>query len=104
MHTLQWYDYVRVATSILAFISLYRLASRASSRWDNYTIYLQDLIWVLGALLFLLFEGTIESIITDTGFGPRVVIGFIVSLVAYRAMRRDEGFIRVENSKLNDKH
>jgi hypothetical protein len=45
-------------------------------------------------MLLLLIEGSIEQIVLNVGWGPRVLLAFFVSVVCFRAVLRDEGYLK----------
>jgi len=96
METLQWYDYVRMLTVLLAFLALYVSGLRAHRLWSSYTRRLRELWWAFNALLLLIIEGSIEQIILDIPLGPRVILACIISAASLRAVHRNEGFIKTE--------
>ena len=93
MTNLQWYDWVRFLTMLLALVSLYLSARRFRKNRKTYTRRLKDLWWAMNALLILVIEGSLEAIVSDVPGGPRTILSFLVSLVCLRATTRDEGYI-----------
>lgn len=98
MNHIQWYDYLRMLTMLLALVSMYRLSFRAVRMWHDYTSRLKDLWWAMNALLLLLVEGSLEQIILDTTWGPRTLLSFFVTCITFRAVLRNEGFIKGERA------
>lgn len=96
---LQWYDYFRFVTALLALISLYGSIHRARTLWCEYTVKLRRLWWAFNILLFLLLEGSLEQIVTDTPWGPRTLFAFFATVVAALAVFRDEGYLNIERDE-----
>lgn len=94
---LQWYDYLRLVTAVLLVVALYGSGRHAFRDWRNYTQRLRELWWVFNAALLLLAEGSIESAVMDNPWGPRVLLNFILSLAAIKAVHRNGGYLHSES-------
>jgi len=89
----EWFDYLRLITGILALITCYNVARRSRRDWHTYTKRLREFSWVLQALLVLVFLGSLEQIAQNVPFGWRQPATFVVMLASFRASLRSEGLI-----------
>lgn len=78
----EWYDFVRVGTVVLAFLSLYRLGMEAQMNRDLFTNKLKGLWWSMNVLLLMLMVITIEAIMLDQGFSARPILCFLAVAVS----------------------
>lgn len=96
MQPLEWFDYLRMFSGVLALITLYNVAKRAVRDWDTYTTRLKEFSWGFQAFLVLVFLGNFEQIAQNVPFGYRSVVTFLVVLGCFRASLRSEGLIKEE--------
>lgn len=83
----EWYDVVRVLTAVLCLISMYYLGLRVKNRRRAFSPTEIDLWWGLNAALLVFFVSSIENIVQNNGFGARVVLTFIASVVLLKGSR-----------------
>lgn len=96
--SLQWYDYMRLATCALMFIALYVSGRRASKLWSIYTERLRELWWTFNAALLFIAEGCLEAIFQDAPWGPRVLFFFLLSIAAVKSTFRKGGYLSTEEN------
>lgn len=96
MDKLQWFDYLRMGTVVLALLCVYVSVHRAYHHWGEYTDRLRGLWWALNSLLLLMVEGSIEQILQDVQWGARTLLGFIVALGCFVSIRKDEGYTKTD--------
>lgn len=94
MQHLEWFDYLRMLSGLLALICCYNVAKRARRDWATYTTRLKEFSWALQAFLVLVFLGSLEQIAQDVPFGWRAPVTFLVVLGCFRASLRSEGLIK----------
>lgn len=96
--SLQWFDYLRMLTCVLMVVALYGSGRRAFKLWSIYTERLRELWWTFNAALLFITEGTIEAIIQDTPWGPRVLLYFLLSIAAVKSTYRSGGYLSTEEN------
>lgn len=96
MQDLEWFDVLRVLTTMFALASLYISARRARRMWSDYTRRLRELVWSVQAFLVLMIEGSIEGIALNVPGGPRTILSFLISIAFLRAISREEGYLKSE--------
>lgn len=84
---MQWYDYFRLLIAALALVALYRLVGLYRLRGDGWSPRLKDIAWVFFGYLFLTVVGMLEQILQDVQWGSRMILTFLVTLLAIRATR-----------------
>ena len=92
---LEWYDYMRLASALLAVIGMYRLGrmflhrrrqEAAGLKFDESRI--GDFFWVISASLLTIVIGSLEQTIGDAPYRSAAILTFMITLVALRATRR----------------
>lgn len=96
MSELQWYDWVRMVTIVLCAVSLIRIGLRAPKRWQSYTGYTQELMWVLAASLFFIITNALERIIDDNGVHTGFFVSFLISAYAFTTTMRKDNIFKEE--------
>lgn len=86
---MQWYDYLRIATAVLAIIAAYRLARLAKSDHSSYSDRLSEWVWIQFAVFFTLFAGSVEAISAGNGWRYGALLSFMIACAAVRASRED---------------
>jgi hypothetical protein len=92
MDHLNWYDYVRLATTILALISMGNLVWQARKNWNVYSSRNKDVWWLLMSCMFVIGSANLEQVIQDVGIGCRTFASFVITAVcaATTTVRRDD--------------
>lgn len=85
---MQWYDYMRLATALLAAIAAYRLGRRVLVDYKTYSSRLSEYIWIIFAVLFTQFTGAIENMLKGTDYRYGSLLSFMIALAAVRATRK----------------
>lgn len=90
----QWYDYMRLATAMFAVLSAYRLGRLVRDRWSklegvDLKIY-AEFVWILFAVFFVFFSGSIEAITRNGTYRYSALISFLIMLAAVRATRKSD--------------
>lgn len=98
---MQWYDYLRIVTAVLAVIAAYRLARLAKSDHNTYSQRLGEWVWIQFAVFFTLFAGSAEAILQMNGWRYGALLSFLIALAAVRATRED-GLVLQRISKPKD--
>ena len=93
-HNLQWYDYMRMVTGVLALIGMWRCAMmfrmrRKKEKTDRRASdpRLDDFFWVVSAMLLTILIGSLEHISGGTGYRSAGVLSLMITLVTLRATR-----------------
>lgn len=84
---LQVYDYLRIVTAILAVVAAYRLARLVRVECNTYTRRLAEWVWVVFAMLFGIFMGTLEAVGSNTDYRYITLVWFTVTLASAHAAR-----------------
>lgn len=84
---MQWYDYLRITTALLAVIAAYRLARLVQKDHHSYTSRLAEFIWIQFAVYFTLFAGALEAIIAMNTWRYGALLSFFIAAAAVRATR-----------------
>lgn len=93
LESLQWYDYMRLATAVLTVWIAWRLAMvtrHRTSLGQTYSSRLKDFLWMFYAYLFTQHIGAIETTLQDAPYRWGAVLSFIICLVAIRATRKTD--------------
>lgn len=90
MNDLQWYDYMRLVVSAMAMYTLIRILVRYKLRGETWSGRLMDIAWVIFGFLFLVIWGSIEQVVLNVAFGPRIFLTFMVVLLSMRALRSSD--------------
>lgn len=86
-HDLQFYDYLRILTAIMAAIAAYRLGRQVRTRYVDYTRRLGEWVWIIFMALFLFFAGSIEAIAANTSYRYGTFLSLTITAAAIRAYR-----------------
>lgn len=87
MLDLQWYDYFRFLSAGLLLYVLYK-QGRLLHRNGYMGARLGEVFWVYTSCMFLIFYGSLEAIVENADGGPRSVLAFMVSIIAFRVAQR----------------
>jgi hypothetical protein len=96
---MQWYDYLRIATALLAIIAAYRLARLVQKDHSTYSPRLAEYVWILFAVFFTLFAGAIEAILQMNGYRYGALLSFLIAVASVRATREGGALQRFEKPK-----
>ena len=87
MDSIQWYDWIRIATAILAVASMWRLGRSMVKRHHSYSSRLKDFLFVINVALFTLAVGSLESVLLDAPLRYTTVLSVALVVVAFRATK-----------------
>ena len=87
MDHMQWYDYMRVTTATLSVIAGFRLTRLVARTEDDMTNRMLEFLYLIYALFFMIFMGSLELMLNDVGYSYTAVVSLIIMLVAIRATR-----------------
>lgn len=90
MDNLQWYDFVRLGTSVLAIVSMWRLGHLMVRNHQTYSPRLKDFIFVLNIAFFTQMIGSLESVIRDAPWRYTIVLSLALTVVGVRATRQTD--------------
>lgn len=88
---MQWYDYIRIGTALLAIVAAHRLGRLVIKDYKTYSTRLAEFVWILFAVFFTLFAAAIEAILSANGYRYGSILSFLIALAAVRATRADTG-------------
>jgi hypothetical protein len=86
---LQFYDYMRLATALLALIAAYRLSKLVRKDYKTYSRKLAEWIWFIFAVLFTQFIAALENVGANTTYRYGALLSFFIAASAVRAARDD---------------
>lgn len=85
---LQWYDFVRVATATLSFVSLYILTRRLlTDNKRNSPEPVRNYFYAVLTFLLVSFVGATEAILTDRPISSTLFFALLSALFAFKAVR-----------------
>lgn len=91
---LQWFDFMRIATAILAVVGMYRLGlmfiiRKRAEKNDRRAPErrLDDFFWVVSATMFAFMLGSFENVAGDSPYRSASLLTFMITLVTIRATR-----------------
>lgn len=87
MDTVQWYDWIRIATVILAVSAMWRLGRSIVKNHQSYSTRLKDFLFVINIALFTQAVGGLESVLLDAPLRYTTVLSFALVVVAFRATK-----------------
>lgn len=98
---MQWYDWVRIIQSILAFAAMYYLGLSFIRRGrEDYTKRLRDFWWVLSVMLFVFAVGPLEQIIRGRGESWTLFVALFATIIALKAARnKDRQLLKSDNGR-----
>jgi hypothetical protein len=96
---MQWYDYLRIATAVLAVFAGYRLLQLMIKDYNTYTPRLAEFVWILFMVFFTLFAGAVEAILEHNGWRYGALLSFFIAAAGVRATRDGGALQRFQKPK-----
>lgn len=85
MDHLQWYDYIRLATAVLALAAAFRLTRVVRKREEVQSPLGRSFLWLIFAFLLLEIINALDTIVNNDPWRYLVLIRFFIMVVAIRA-------------------
>lgn len=98
---MQWYDYVRITTALLAVLAAYRMALLVRKDHEGYSKKLAEFVWIMFAVFFTLFASSLEAIEQNGTWRYGILLSFLIACASVRATR-DDGIVLQRLHKPSD--
>lgn len=88
--TMQWYDFVRCGTTLIALTSMYFLGQSWLRNKSQYSVRLKDFWWSINALLIAVAAHSVEQILRDREATVTLLVYFIAVVICLKATLHEE--------------